>query len=233
MEKKRIVVLSLLLVAFVGLVLGVNAFANPDEEYEKMYSMGAFEKSRGKSGYMDDTLSGTVVYKGKNVTITAEEIERIIGQARAAGMGEGSDSHIIAFAIRNEVLYCKAVEAGISVSDDEISAAIEQERAGVELADNYSDFKAYLDGLGKTADEYWESCMEDRIYLRNLVIGKYLEGLRQQMLETGLLSSNDEWQDKLKEISVEAVKDEEIKSVENGETIEIEIDGTSYSIKGK
>lgn len=62
-------------------------------------------------------------------------------------------------------LYQAAVEAQCIPSDAEVDAIIADTRAGIEVAENRTDFYDYLEGTGLSEEEYWESQFENvKIY---------------------------------------------------------------------
>lgn len=203
---------------------GCTAADHTEQEtpQDNMRAMGEHDAAYEKESSVVDTEKGTVLYAGKNVRITQEELDRVMGRTAAGGNTAETESGILAVIASNESLYYQAVEAGTAVSETEVAAAIRQDRQALEEADNYPDIEAYFEGLGMTADEYWDSRKTDRIYLRDLTINKYLTGLQQDLLAEGTLASPDEWPEALALLSVEAVLREEIRSVSTGAPLEIE-----------
>lgn len=79
--------------------------------------------------------------------------------------------------IEKFALYNTAVSVGAIASDDDVSTVIDATKNGIENASNKADFYAYIDGMGLTSDEYWESQFENVKMYESIALYKedYLE----------------------------------------------------------
>lgn len=228
-SKIIICVIAVIIIVTAGVVVG----ANLDKSHSSMENMGKYDLINDSNSQISDVSDKEITYSGKNVDITQAEIDRVVQRTRAGGNMDLTEDEIVAIIARNESLYYQAINAGTEISSEELMAAAAQDRQAIEATDNYSEFEMYLEGLEMTADEYWESRVEDRIYKRDALINKYLQELQSTMLMSGKISSLDEWPEMLEKISEEAVHDEAIKSNKSGEQLEIEYEGVNPIIKNK
>ena len=73
------------------------------------------------------------------------------------GIEDGRECAIMII-LRREILYSEALKHGYSASHEEIMDAINSFMESLRSADNFEiDFLPFLDGLGMTYEEYWET----------------------------------------------------------------------------
>lgn len=69
-----------------------------------------------------------------------------------------SDSEILNKIIERQVIYKSAQIDGITVTDEELSNAIQKAKDTIKSYDEqYNSFQVYIKGLNMTEDQYWES----------------------------------------------------------------------------
>lgn len=90
--------------------------------------------------------------------------------------------------ICRETLYHAGQEKGYTASEEEVQNIIDTELEWENGADGQEYFQAYLDELGMTAEEYWDS--QRPLLAKEIVIGKYLDAEKEQ---SGL-TDETEWQ---------------------------------------
>lgn len=93
--------------------------------------------------------------------------------------------------IERRSLYIGAVEAGVSVTDEEVQNVIYELKNNLsEDKEAYDQLMAYLAGRKITEEEYWQEIKP--IYIRNLTIQKYLESMEEQALKDSQNSKKTE-----------------------------------------
>lgn len=93
--------------------------------------------------------------------------------------------------IERRSLYIGAVEAGVSVTDEEVQNVIDELKNNLsEDKEAYDQLMAYLAGRKITEEEYWQEIKP--IYIRNLTIQKYLESMEEQALKDSQNSKKTE-----------------------------------------
>ncbi len=101
-----------------------------------------------------------------------------------------SDKDVLNKMIEQALIYSKAVESGISVSDQEAESAL---NSAVELLkqdkNQYSFMKNYIAELGMTESEYWKSMIQP--YKEDLTIGKFKDTLKEDYRQkSGITDAN-------------------------------------------
>lgn len=75
---------------------------------------------------------------------------------------------------RKKALYLAAKEAGYNVTDEEIEQAVQETKEAIHAQkDSENEFKAVLNGMGVSENEYWE--LQKKQYEIDLLINKYME----------------------------------------------------------
>ena len=93
--------------------------------------------------------------------------------------------------IERRSLYIGAVEAGISVTDEEVQNVIDELKNNLsEDKEAYEQLMAYLAGRKIAEEEYWQEIKP--IYIRNLTIQKYLESMEEKALKDSQEGKNTE-----------------------------------------
>lgn len=113
-----------------------------------------------------------------------------------------------------QVVYKEALKEGVTVSDTEISNAINVAKETLSsFPEQDAAFKEYIKGLNFTEDQYWESVKS--AYEKALIIGKYKNSLKDKFAKDNNITDKIELDAKFK-----AVYDQQVKDLENKAVIE-------------
>lgn len=108
-----------------------------------------------------------------------------------------SDKDILNKMIEQKLLYDKAVESGITVSDKEAKSAL---NSAIELlkqdTNQYAFMKNYISGLGMTEAKYWESMIQP--YKEALTIGKFKNVLKEDYKQKRNITDENKLDDEFK-----------------------------------
>lgn len=138
-KKTKIILFAVVLVLI--LALGTGLVLSYDSE-TKSFELGRLAKNYKASDHK-------ILYKGD--TIVIYESNELYGTDDPAMIQKKIDK-----TLKIESLYLAAKKNGITVSDKEINTKLANDRKSAESAENYErDFKPLLEGMGVTADEYW------------------------------------------------------------------------------
>lgn len=116
--------------------------------------------------------NASVIAKVGDYNITKGYFDRYKA-LNSVGNSMPPDSALLDKLIENEVIKEQALKEGISVSDEEVNNAIEQQKQAFANDSKSSEFlKNYIQGLGISEDQYWENMKPG---IKNALIrGKYL-----------------------------------------------------------
>lgn len=130
------------------------------------------------------------------------------------GNDKYSDKEILGKILDRQVVYKEALKEGVTVSDTEISNAINVAKETLSsFPEQDAAFKEYIKGLNFTEDQYWESVKS--AYEKALIIGKYKNSLKDKFAKDNNITDKIELDAKFK-----AVYDQQVKDLENKAVIE-------------
>ena len=181
MPRKRIwiagaVAVLVLAVLAGGLAVALNQRSASEEIY---YQYGQIEREK-----LDTMDAQAVVLEANSFTIPAAELTAVAAQEQLSGLSE-TEAYASAEQILVEkyTMYHLALESGVEPDPAGVRENLEYNREISKQAGNYADFQSFLDGIGMTHDEYWDSQYEN--FLIYDVIARY----KQQLHETWLSST--------------------------------------------
>ncbi len=131
-----------------------------------------------------------------------------------SGNDKYSDKEILDKILDRQVVYKEALKEGVTVSDTEISNAINVAKETLSsFPEQDAAFKEYIKGLNFTEEQYWESVKP--VYEKALIIGKYKKLLKDKFAKDNNITDEIELDAKFK-----AVYDQQVKDLENNAEIE-------------
>ena len=133
------------------------------------------------------SADSAVYLQGNAITVYQDEISRITERYKASGVEDG-EQLAVQYVLRREALYHAGQEKGYTASEEEVQNIIDTELEWEKGADGQEYFQTYLDELGMTAEEYWDS--QRPLLAKEIVIGKYLDAEKEQ---SGI-TDETEWQ---------------------------------------
>lgn len=92
-------------------------------------------------------------------SVSENEVSTLAAQMAFTGniSEEEAESQAIDLLKEKYSVYYTALNEGIYVDRQQILDEIEENKKAAQEADNYDEFKAFLEGVGMTNDEYWDS----------------------------------------------------------------------------
>ena len=111
--------------------------------------------------------------------------------------------------VEKYAMYYKAVANGITPDEETVRVELERNREISAAASNYEEFQSFLDHIGMTHDEYWDSQYEN--LLEYDVIARYKEQLKSEFIGSG--KNEADWDAYYKQIVAASVKQERVKAV--------------------
>lgn len=175
-------------------------------------------------GKILDEVSGSdstneIYAQGKNATVTQKELEQCIKFYKLTGMTD-ADAKAAAekYLFEYEALYAKAIEAGFTVSDQEVINYVNEFKEFAMQADNKEDLIAVMSEFS-SEEEYWNYQVE--VYKKSLPIQKYVESLEQNFKNKPATRGASEedlensWQKEFEQIKESAASEQEFQVVLN------------------
>lgn len=200
---------------FMGILLfmaGVQTFAEPSYT-SKFSDWGNLLKQ-----YVNDENGNEMIYaRGKNGVITNKEVEQAIMFYTTFGMNqEDARKQAVLYVEEREALYQQAIEAGYTVTDQEVYDYLEKLKVFIEQSDNKEDAMAIIEQFDSEED-YWN--YEFEVYKKDLPIQKYMAAKEKEFKEVAPQAKSineieEEWQDYYEQIKAQAVENEEFKVVD-------------------
>ena len=225
---------------FMGILLfmaGVQTFAEPSYT-SKFSDWGNLLKQ-----YANDENGSEMIYaRGKNGVITNKEVEQAMMFYTTFGMNqedarkqavlyveerealydtfgmsaEEARKQAILYVEEREALYQQAIEAGYTVTDQEVYDYLEKLKVFIKQSDNKEDAMAIIEQFDSEED-YWN--YEFEVYKKDLPIQKYMAAKEKEFKEVAPQAKSineieEEWQDYYEQIKAQAVENEEFKVVD-------------------
>ena len=195
---------------FMGILLfmaGVQTFAEPSYT-SKFSDWGNLLKQYGNE---------MIYARGKNGVITNKEVEQAMMFYTTFGMNqEDARKQAVLYVEEREALYQQAIEAGYTVTDQEVYDYLEKLKVFIEQSDNKEDAMAIIEQFDSEED-YWN--YEFEVYKKDLPIQKYMAAKEKEFKEVAPQAKSineieEEWQDYYEQIKAQAVENEEFKVVD-------------------
>jgi len=192
---KKIITAALALCC-VALFWSIIAFATNNEDMsDHFFRFGQIEREyldfRGVSLLRNDD----VFIESAHFVIYESEITLITERHRLGGADDGRERAIRSL-LRREVLYHEALSRGFYTSDTEIRDMIDLNIEATRSSDNFeSDVMAFLDALGMTNEEYWETQAD--IFRKELTILKFMEAELESIAISSRLADQEAIEDSL------------------------------------
>ena len=194
------------------LMVGIPILAEPSYE-TKFSDWGNLLKQ-----YANDENGSEMIYaRGKNGVITNKEVEQAMMFYTTFGMNqEDARKQAVLYVEEREALYQQAIEAGYTVTDQEVYDYLEKLKVFIEQSDNKEDAMAIIEQFDSEED-YWN--YEFEVYKKDLPIQKYMAAKEKEFKEVAPQAKSineieEEWQDYYEQIKAQAVENEEFKVVD-------------------
>lgn len=194
------------------LMVGIPILAEPSYE-TKFSDWGNLLKQ-----YANDENGNEMIYaRGKNGVITNKEVEQAMMFYTTFGMNqEDARKQAVLYVEEREALYQQAIEAGYTVTDQEVYDYLEKLKVFIEQSDNKEDAMAIIEQFDSEED-YWN--YEFEVYKKDLPIQKYMAAKEKEFKEVAPQAKSineieEEWQDYYEQIKAQAVENEEFKVVD-------------------
>lgn len=193
-------------------MVGIPILAEPSYE-TKFSDWGNLLKQ-----YVNDENGNEMIYaRGKNGVITNKEVEQAMMFYTTFGMNqEDARKQAVLYVEEREALYQQAIEAGYTVTDQEVYDYLEKLKVFIEQSDNKEDAMAIIEQFDSEED-YWN--YEFEVYKKDLPIQKYMAAKEKEFKEVAPQAKSineieEEWQDYYEQIKAQAVENEEFKVVD-------------------
>lgn len=194
------------------LMVGIPILAEPSYE-TKFSDWGNLLKQ-----YVNDENGNEMIYaRGKNGVITNKEVEQAMMFYTTFGMNqEDARKQAVLYVEEREALYQQAIEAGYTVTDQEVYDYLEKLKVFIEQSDNKEDAMAIIEQFDSEED-YWN--YEFEVYKKDLPIQKYMAAKEKEFKEVAPQAKSineieEEWQEYYEQIKAQAVENEEFKVVD-------------------
>lgn len=193
-------------------MVGIPILAEPSYE-TKFSDWGNLLKQ-----YANDENGNEMIYaRGKNGVITNKEVEQAMMFYTTFGMNqEDARKQAVLYVEEREALYQQAIEAGYTVTDQEVYDYLEKLKVFIKQSDNKEDAMAIIEQFDSEED-YWN--YEFEVYKKDLPIQKYMAAKEKEFKEVAPQAKSineieEEWQDYYEQIKAQAVENEEFKVVD-------------------
>ena len=212
MKKKIHALCASFFMGILFLMVGIPILAEPSYE-TKFSDWGNLLKQ-----YVNDENGNEMIYaRGKNGVITNKEVEQAMMFYTTFGMNqEDARKQAVLYVEEREALYQQAIEAGYTVTDQEVYDYLEKLKVFIEQSDNKEDAMAIIEQFDSEED-YWN--YEFEVYKKDLPIQKYMAAKEKEFKEVAPQAKSineieEEWQDYYEQIKAQAVENEEFKVVD-------------------
>lgn len=163
-----------------------SAYLAPPDSGKIYYEYGELERER------INQKSTSVVIVADSFTISKEELSITIREELLKGL---SEEEAIASAekilLEKYLIYHLALKNGLKEDPEAAKELLEYNKQISKTASNYEDFQSFLNGIGMSHDDYWDSQLDNFIIYD--VIGRYKCMLKENLMcQVGELSES-EW----------------------------------------
>ena len=213
MNKKLLICLVSLTCLVCIIVGGVYAASGNNESKtsnEIYYQWGQILNTDSHSNEEQNTIA----IRARDFSVSTEKWNEVVSTFELTGYNkEEAIKQAKTLLTEKYTMYHEAIKNGFQATREEAVAVIEATKNGVAVAENRSDFDAFLAGIQMTSDEYWESQVENRMIY--LTIGKYKDSLKETFQSTNLMTNStdenqEQWEQYYQGIVDNAVAAQEI-----------------------
>ena len=155
----------------------------------------------------------TVVLEAVSFSVTAKQLTDAAQMEIWAGVSEDEAyAHAEKALGEKYAMYRMATANGIVTDEEAVRAEVEHNREISAAASNYEDFQRFLDHIGMTHDEYWDSQYTN--FLEYDAIDQFKQKLKSEFIGSG--KSEMDWENYYKDFVADTVKKEKIKVIQKG-----------------
>lgn len=174
----------------IGIVKNYYDNKNPSEKNEIVHETARKERDRLKDAGEYDPKKIDKEQIKKKAENVAERFGMSVSEA---------EEKITTNSIEKKALYMAAEDAGVTVSDDEVTAEINKiKELFVGDPEGKKELDAEIAGMGMTEDEYWEYLRPQ--YKSNIIVNKYLKMMYEKKCdEEGIAMDSKEFAEKQSE----------------------------------
>lgn len=180
--KKFFIVFAAACAAFLLTLLVANdssLVANSSSVYNKFGELTKEQIEISKSN------AGETAITARDFSITDQYIDNLTKQNELTGIDvKAAEQMALSQIIVKQSLYYYAINNGFIVNEEEIVKSLENNKAMIRQADNYSDFLDFLDGLGMDETQYWEDQYE--LYKLNYVVGQFKASVKESYIKENM-----------------------------------------------
>lgn len=213
--KKKLLIAGFGLILLSGIAL---IFVNANNSTGSLMSeLGA--KLNKHSSTADMSGSSTIYAQGKNAVVTQDEVAQAKNFYIISGLSETeAEEKAASYMMELEAMYQKAIHAGYSVTDDEVSTYIDTLKEMTASAENKDDVQKLISQFD-SEEAYWDYQLE--VYKKNLPIQNYVSDLQKQFYENNadtLIAEKEineegdisgEWETYFEQFKLDAVEEED------------------------
>lgn len=217
MNNKKKTSLIFAIIIIVGLLLQpVLAEELSGSDVGKMW--GEYLGKRAKNTGKEQRILNEEIYaKGKTVEITSEELKQAVKFYELSGIStEDARKQAYEYLKQSESLYSKAVDEGFAVTEEEVTAYVEELKgmlAGDDLGEeSKKQVKAIMSGFN-SEEAYWE--YEKKVYKKLLPSQNYVKVLENNFFHKNPDASAAEWEQYFESVKKKLVEEENIQEVSN------------------
>jgi len=195
---------------FALVLISAVCFASAMQIDRIFTSAGGLQAKKLQGSQPSTEPSAAMFAVGEHFKIPQSDYDRTVEELQRSGHSlEDAKELASGILIEKFSLYQAAIEADCVPSDEDVTRMIADTRAGIAAAENRSDFYLFLDGIGMTEDEYWDSQFE------NVKIYKAIANYKAYCQEHYLMNASDEgsnadWSATWDEIVATAIANEHI-----------------------
>ena len=173
----------------------------------------------GEYKYGDVEIQGladagdSVVLEAVSFSVTAKQLTDAAQMEIWAGVSEDEAyAHAEKALVEKYAMYRMATANGIVPDEEAVRAEVEHNREISATASNYEDFQRFLDYIGMTHDEYWDSQYTN--FLEYNAIDQFKQKLKSEFIGSG--KNEEDWEDYYNTFVADTVKKEKIKVIQKG-----------------
>ena len=156
-----------------------------------------------------------IVMRAKDFTISNRKFQQDVESFMLSGYSrEEATQKTKELLAEKYAMYHDALKHGFQGRRDVVLAGMEQTKADIETASNGEDYEAFLEGIGMTSEEYWESQMDSMMMYDAIYC--YKESLKAEFVSTSVSPSatpeeaQQQWEAYYQTCVERAIADQEI-----------------------
>lgn len=213
--KKKLLIAGLGLILLSGIALICVNVNNSTGSL--MSKLGAKQAKHASTA--DSSKDSAIYAQGKNAVVTQDEVAQAKDFYIISGLSETeAEEKAASYMMELEAMYLKAIHAGYSVTDDEVSTYIDTLKEMTASAENKDDVQKLISQFD-SEEAYWDYQLE--VYKKNLPIQNYVSDLQKQFYENNadtLIAEKEineegdisgEWETYFEQFKLDAVEEED------------------------